>query len=172
MHCSIFSTGPKMSLKNIRLQTRIFLLVSCSVLIAAAIVMVAFVQNRDALYQARYDSLRQVTEVAHSTLEHYAGKASSGVMTQEEAQAAAKEAIRAMRFDVEEYFFLYDMRMVSVMHAANPSLEGKDLSNMQDPDGLHVIRELATIVRESERGFLDYSWPRPNEADASPRPAT
>jgi methyl-accepting chemotaxis protein len=158
-----------MSLKNIRLQTRIFLLVSCSVLIAAAIVLVAFVQNRDSLYQARYDSLRQVTEVAHSTLRHYSGRAASGAMTQEEAQAAAKEAIRAMRFDEVEYFFIYDMQMVSVMHAANASLEGKDLSNMQDPDGLYVIRELATIVKQSDRGFLDYGWPRPNETHASPK---
>lgn len=41
---------------------------------------------------------------------------------------AAKEILKAMRFESDGYFFAYDSKGVNTLHAIKPSLEGKTLS--------------------------------------------
>ena len=158
-----------MSLKNTSLQARLLLLVTCSLVIVCAIVAVAFFNNKASLYQARYDAVRQATEVAHSTLKHYNDLAKSGAMSEADAQNAAKETIRAMRFSEVEYFFIYDMDLTTIMHPTVPKMEGNNQKDLKDPNGIYIIRELAEIVKTKGSGFLDYGWPRPGEKAPSPK---
>ncbi len=63
----------------------------------------------------------------------------------------------------ERYVFVLDMAGQAVCHP-NPSLEGRDLSELRDPDGKPIMQ---LILRQLERGASDgwvhYLWPRPGK---------
>lgn len=61
---------------------------------------------------------------------------------------------RLWRFDDSGsmgYFFIYDQQGVNVMHAANPALQGRNLMDLKDPNGVEVIRGLwnAALVKKA-----------------------
>ena len=54
-----------------------------------------------------------------------------GKITREEAKRRTIEAIRAMRYDGSNYFWINDMHPTMVMHPMKPELDGKDLSDLK-----------------------------------------
>ncbi|WP_255448555.1 methyl-accepting chemotaxis protein [Telmatospirillum sp. J64-1] len=133
----------------------------------AAVALVTVVAT--ALFLLRSDLLhdrelktRHLVETAVSLLGHYHALASSGQMSQEEAQAAALQALQALRYEGNEYFWVQSTSNKMLMHPFTPALVGKDLSDMQDKRGNYFFREFVSIVREKGQGFVFYYWPKPN----------
>jgi hypothetical protein len=67
--------------------------------------------------------------------------------------------------DGELYIFAYDFSGTVIAHGGNPSLVGKNLIGMQDPNGVPVIKELVRLAR-SGAGWLYYTWPDPQRNNA------
>ena len=111
--------------------------------------------------RARMDATRQHVEVAYSLLEWAHAEEVGGQMTHEAAQAAAIGAIRQLRYDTKEYFFITDMQPRMVMHPIKPELDGKDLSGLKDPNGFALFQEMVNTVRRDSKGFVAYQWPKP-----------
>jgi methyl-accepting chemotaxis protein len=90
-------------------------------------------------------------------------------MTLEDAQAAAKRAVRSMPYGkgAGDYFFINDLHPTMVMNPATPALEGKDLSGKQDPNGVYIFREIVKICRASGEGRLEYMWKRSDTGQVS-----
>ena len=83
----------------------------------------------------------------------------------------ALEILRQLRFDDSGsvgYFFVYDRQGVNIMHAANPSLEGRNLMGLVDPNGVEVIRGLWESARDRS-GYLYYHWKNPETGETSPK---
>ncbi len=63
----------------------------------------------------------------------------------------------------ERYVFMLDMAGLGLCHP-NASLEGRDLSDLRDPDGRLIMK---LILRQLERGagdgWVHYLWPRPGK---------
>lgn len=59
------------------------------------------------------------------------------------------------------YIFVYDLNGVNAVHGANPSLIGKNLIDMQDPDGKFIIKELIQIATTKGSGWFDYKYKNP-----------
>lgn len=85
-----------------------------------------------------------------------------------ENKEAAKTLLKAMRFDTDGYFFAYDSQGINILHAINPSLEGKNLYSMKDDNGVEVI---AGLIRSSKSGdgFLNFSWHKPTIDAQAPK---
>ncbi|MCG3760455.1 methyl-accepting chemotaxis protein [Vibrio cincinnatiensis] len=85
-----------------------------------------------------------------------------------ENKEAAKTLLKAMRFDTDGYFFAYDSQGINILHAINPSLEGKNLYDMKDDNGVEVI---AGLIRSSKSGdgFLNFSWHKPTIDAQAPK---
>jgi len=64
----------------------------------------------------------------------------------------------------ELYIFAYDFDGTVIAHGGDPSLVGKDLIGMEDPDGVPVIQELVRLA-EGGSGWLSYTWPNPEHGD-------
>jgi len=79
----------------------------------------------------------------------------------EEAQTQAKNEIRELRYDGENYFWINDSDLRMVMHPQSPQLEGKDMSDVADPNGKMIFRDFIEIARSKGRGYSDYMWPKP-----------
>jgi methyl-accepting chemotaxis protein len=109
----------------------------------------------------RMNATRQHVEVAHSVLVWAHERESSGGLSKEQAQALAKQAIAAMRYDKSEYFWINDMTPSVVMHPIKPELNGKDVSGLKDPNGFALFVGFADMVRKNGEGFVPYLWPKP-----------
>jgi methyl-accepting chemotaxis protein len=64
--------------------------------------------------------------MACSTWAH--AQEAAGTLTREQAQAMAKKAVAALRYDGNEYFWINDMQPRVVMHPIKPELDGQATS--------------------------------------------
>ena len=55
---------------------------------------------------------------------------------------------------------VFDTKSTTIVHAGNPSLEGKNLSSLKDTRGLLVINELVKVALDGG-GYLEYFWDNP-----------
>ncbi len=81
---------------------------------------------------------------------------------------AAKEILKAMRFESDGYFFAYDSKGVNTLHAIKPSLEGKNLIGLKDENGVAVIGGLIDASKNGD-GFLYFSWHKPTIDAQAPK---
>lgn len=49
------------------------------------------------------------------------------------------------------------MTPTMIMHPLNSSLDGKDLSDIQDTNGKHFFNEFVDIVWQ-QQGYVEYYW--------------
>jgi methyl-accepting chemotaxis protein len=118
----------------------------------------------DLSLQARQDSTRQHVEIAHGIVVWAHAQEASGKMDRAQAQQLARSAIAALRYEGSEYFWINDMHPRVVMHPIKPELDGKDVSDMKDPNGLPLFKAFVAKVRDSGKGFVAYQWPKPGNS--------
>jgi methyl-accepting chemotaxis protein len=112
----------------------------------------------------RQAKIRAAVETAWGTLDHYGGLAARGALPLEAAQRAALDALRAVRYEGREYFWVNDLVPRMVMHPVKPELDGKDVSRDVDPNGKLLFVEFAREAREHGAGYVPYLWPKPGSA--------
>jgi methyl-accepting chemotaxis protein len=113
--------------------------------------------------QAREDATRQHVEIAHGLIVWAHEQEKSGKLTQAEAQRVALSALVGLRYDNQEYFWVNDMAPRMLMHPMKPALVGQDVSGMKDPNGFAMFLAFNDLVRQQDKGFVAYQWPRPGE---------
>ncbi len=104
---------------------------------------------------------RHLVETAASLIQHYVKLEESGKLAREQAQKAAMAAVKGLRYEKNDYFWINDFKPVMVMHPIKPKLDGKDLSGFKDPNGKYLFNEFVKVCREKGEGFVDYLWPKP-----------
>jgi methyl-accepting chemotaxis protein len=62
--------------------------------------------------------------------------------------------------EMKDYFWINDMHPTMIMHPYKPELNGKDLSENQDPNGKKLFVEFTNVCRKNGEGFVDYYWPK------------
>ena len=89
----------------------------------------SFVRRTKAVYDNLMEDRRIKTEhlvdAAYSQIAHFQQMAADGRLGEAEAQQAALEALKAMRYAGSEYFWVNDLGPVMVMHPVKPELDGK-----------------------------------------------
>lgn len=107
--------------------------------------------------QNRREELKNYINVAKTSIAHLYNLPNSA--NDPEIQQQAWDILRQLRFDDSGstgYFFVYDTNAVNIMHGTNPALEGESLRDMQDPNGVYVIRELLKSAKTGD--FTPYHW--------------
>lgn len=113
------------------------------------------------LYAAKQESVRHVVDGVYSLIQYYHQREQQG-MPRAEAQERALNAIRAIRYDDDEYFWINNSNADLIMHAANPSLDGRNMRDFQDPNGVYLFRAIAGTAQEHRTGgYVHYQWPKP-----------
>ncbi|ADU65587.1 chemotaxis sensory transducer [Desulfurispirillum indicum S5] len=151
--------------RNMTLQAKIYVLIAFSALGLLALGWVLLSNLQDSMMEDRKSKLVGVVDVAYSLMENYHGRVLAGELDTETAQQIVLNAIRPMRYDGDEYFWINDMHPRMVMHPFNPAMEGQDISGNRDPNGLHLFLEMVRVVRQSNAGFVNYFWPKPGHTD-------
>lgn len=162
-------------------RQRIWGLVALFVLGMGALSALHIQSGRTDLLHEKKLKTRHLVEVAHSLVAYHESRVRDGLLSREAAQRAAIEALRALRYDGSEYFWINDLgtpipRMV--MHATLPSLDGQvldaeifrcatslQIGDSQQPiatDGRqNLFVAFNEVVRAGGHGYVTYHWPKP-----------
>ncbi len=81
----------------------------------------------------------------------------------------ALKTISQMRYGKSGYFWINDTQPKMVMHPIKPSLDGKDLSKLKDPNGLFLFNEMVKVCSKDGEGLVKYSWPKPGIKKPQPK---
>ncbi|MCW8884715.1 MAG: diguanylate cyclase [Motiliproteus sp.] len=149
-------------LHRLSISKRITLLALISILIFASGMVLEAFHKRDDLLAAKKDRLMQLVEAAHNIIVDVHRRQLEGQLSQIDAQNLAKEVIRSMRYDGDNYFWINDMRPFAVMHPVSSRLEGHSVAEVVDQQGVYLFRDFVRVVREQGQGFVSYQWPRPS----------
>ncbi len=88
--------------------------------------------------------------------------------TDTNSQQEAKQILSNMRFAEDGYFFAYDSKGVNTLHAIKPELEGKNLYNLKDSNGVSVISGIIDAAKTGD-GFMYFSWNKPSINAPAPK---
>ncbi len=132
-----------------------------TVLIAAAVlgmlalsVGVAIGQYGQMLDQRRAE-LRHLVELALGVVEEQYARYESGDITEDEARATAKATLRSLRYDGNNYLFVYDRDVRLVVHP-DEAREGQDRSGSKDINGKLFAQEMVRIAERDGAGVVGY----------------
>jgi methyl-accepting chemotaxis protein len=116
-------------------------------------------QQRDSLIKSRENSVRQIAEVGISILAHYHSLVEKGQISDSEARDLAKSDLRDIRFDHGNFLVVYRMDGVNEVLPVEPKLEGQQMIDRKDPNGVPIVRQDIEIAKAGG-GFGAYSSPR------------
>ena len=58
------------------------------------------------------------------------------------------------------YLFLFTTEGLFILHGADPSLEGQNMIDLEDANGVKILQELIAVAAEGG-GYVEYLWPNP-----------
>ena len=153
------------SLRSMSISRRLWLILVVAVMMLLTLGVLMLKQIHDDLYQAKAQKTQHVVQTASGILTYYHGLETAGTLTREAAQKQALSAVRGLRYDQNEYFWINDLTPVMIMHPVNQKLDGQNLSAIRDPDGFAVFNEMVALAKAKGAGAIDYRWPKPGASD-------
>jgi methyl-accepting chemotaxis protein len=136
------------------------------VVAAAGLVTVAafwITGQRSTLLAEKLEKTKNLVEVPYSLMETQYQMEKEGKISREEAQRRTLAALRSMRYDGSNYFWINDEHPTMIMHPMKPELDGKDLSSFKDPSGKSVFVEFVKAAQAPGGGAVHYLWPKPGQ---------
>lgn len=143
------------------LRSRIVLLATLAVVATMVTAWIAALTMERQLYEQKVRALSGHVDLAASTVAEYKARAKKGELSEADAKAQAFDRLRAMRYDGQEYFFIYDYRGTNLMHPFLPNFVGTNKSGLRDENGKYLIREMIEVSKTRGRGVVDYMWKKP-----------
>ena len=154
-----------MTLQDMKIGSRLQILVAGAIIGMIAIGGFGLSKLNDALIADRETKTRHLVETAHALLVRF-HEIEQGGLPKGMAQGQAISAMKGLRYDGKEYFWINDTRPVMVMHPIKPKLDGKDLSGVADPTGKKLFLEMVeTAKSDPAGGFVEYMWPKPGHEE-------
>ena len=145
-------------LRRITIRTRLSLIVVSLLSALILLSIISLYKSHSTLYVQQQEKVKQVVEGATSVLAHFQQLEASGKITREQAQAQAKSALNSFRYDGNNYIWINDATPTMIMHPIKPTLNGKAIGHVKDPDGVEVFIEIVNIIRKDGKGYLPYKW--------------
>ena len=156
-------------LARIKIVTRIWLMLGLTFAAIGFGTVVYLYEFKNQMVSDRKSQLEFLVETALSIVDRFHVLATSGAMSEAEAQKAALANIKALRYDKDNYFWINDAMPRMVMHPIKPELDGQDMRGFKDPTGKLLFVEMADIIKRAGAGFLPYVWPKPGAAQPAPK---
>ncbi|MBS4020408.1 MAG: methyl-accepting chemotaxis protein [Dechloromonas sp.] len=156
------------ALANLRVATRMQLLVGLTLVGLIVLCLVSLFQLKDSMLEDRKQKTRDIVEVAVGIVKHHHQLAASGKISEEDAKNAARDSLRDLRYGEDDYYFGFDTEGVYFLHGGSPKLEGQNKLDMQDTHGKYIVRELIAAAKAGG-GFVDYWFPRAGQQNPEPK---
>lgn len=117
--------------------------------------------QHEMLVDERRNGVRDIVQMATTAIAPIYDQAG---VNDEAAKQQVAEIVRAMRFEDNNYIFIYDYDGNNIVTAPAPEREGTNMINAQTPDGTYLIQEIIEVAR-SGGGAYSYLWEYPGTRD-------
>ncbi|AEA33087.1 diguanylate cyclase [Hippea maritima] len=110
--------------------------------------------------------VRNVVNIALDGIDKYYDAYKNKEMSEEEAIKKSIEFINAIRYNIGKNINVYDyvwintLDGVMVLDPPKPELNGKNVWNFKDKNGVYLFREMARVIETQGGGFVEYCWPK------------
>ncbi len=161
--CDAYDANARKSVRTqmaLPISRRFGLLVMFAVLGCVSAIAGQLFASRTALIQERKVFLSGQVQAAASIVRKFVSEVESGRLSETQAQEQAKAILRSIRFGKNDYIFVYSAAGVNIAHGAKPELEGKNLSDQKDTDGVLFVRDTVAAGMRNEGGYVYFRFPR------------
>lgn len=148
--------------KNLSISQRLQTIVAISLVGLLVTAASGLLTLRSSLLENRRAQTENVVTTALGVIDGLHKQFLDGHLSEAEAQRLALRTVANMRYRNGDYFWINDTYPRMVMHPIKPQLDGKDLSDFQDPNGIFLFNEMVKAAAAGG-GFVDYHWSKPNE---------
>ena len=157
-----------LSFRNHSLKSRLFAILALMAVFTAGIVGFYYIQMNglsDVATEQTGDAvmtgLREKVQVATHSMALTLAEAIEPADSRSERERIVRQAVADIRFEEDEsgYFFVYRGTTV-VTVPPSPELQGEDLGNTADENGVFFVRELSEQA-QSGGGFVNYVFEKP-----------
>ena len=156
-------------LTRFKINHRLGLIAALGVIGVVVVVGVGLMNLNANLLEDRREKTREIVEGAHAMVQHYQEKVRSGSLSESEAKTRALEAIGAIRYGEAGYLWVNAIDGTMVMHPMKPALDGTDVLDVTDPNGVPLFAEIVELARTNGAGFVDYVWDKPGHTEPQPK---
>ncbi len=156
-----------MRFSDMRIAYRLLVVVLVGALGLTVFAFVSLTNLRAALINERENKTKEHVEVAQSLIRGIAQDMNKAGRPVAEAQRAALNALRAMRYANDQYYWVNDMSARMLMHPTNSALENTSVLDLKNSSGLPIFSAMIEVVRKNGSGFYNYEWKTPE--DLAPR---
>ena len=163
-------------MSKLSFRGKILLMLATALVALLFMAVSSLLQQRAQIIESRRELLTTAVQSAHSIVASYQAKAASGAMPVEEAQKAAKDALRVSRFGgpegKTEYFYIWTLDSKGVMHPIKPEWEGQDMAGkVKDGAGTDILKQISTALNASSNGrvFVPTMFARPGSQSLVPK---
>ncbi len=115
----------------------------------------------------RRQAMRDQVQSAIAVLAWLQSEVDQQRLQPEQARAQGAQVLRQLRHGKDNYLFVLDQNVHMVMHADQPKLNGQDMSQAKDADGLPLFKELVRVGSQPDGGLHRYNWQRPSTGQPS-----
>jgi methyl-accepting chemotaxis protein len=154
-------------LGNLRISSKLLLMVALSVLGIAAVAGVGLSALWNNLLEDRKAKLQDVALLARQAIDlNYQASQKAG-LSEAETLARSKLLLRSLRFGKDDYLYAFNAQGVLQVNP-NPKVEGTNLYDTPDPDGVYFIREQIALAANGG-GVMRYRFARAGGGDPVPK---
>ncbi|MCE8012444.1 methyl-accepting chemotaxis protein [Billgrantia desiderata] len=160
----------------LNLQNKILLLVLVPLIISSSCLLVLegleridanraqLAQQRELMLEARRHGVESIVGMATTLV----GSVAGSVEDPDAARRATIELLRDLRFEEDNYVFVFDYDGTMLVQPAVPEQEGRNMLAVQDPNGKPLIRDMIEIARGGG-GRYEYQWLNPASGEVEPK---
>ena len=125
--------------------------------------------TKEKITDDKKEAVVSAVQMAYGLIAEYNQRAANGEFTVEEAKKRARARINTFRFgrDEDNYVWVNDSERM-IAHNRK-EFEGKNLNFFKDANGKYFLREAVRIAAEKGEGFVEYYFPKPIDANPSPK---
>lgn len=156
-------------LERLKVRSRLALVIAVAAVGYVLFAVASAYSLHDAMMAERKVKSRNLVEAALSVVADAHRLAQEGKLSDADARTRARDAVRAIRYEGQDYFWIMDTQPVMVMHPFKPELDGKSIHETKDSNGKLLFREMIEVVRKDKGGYVHYMWPKPNDKTPLPK---
>jgi methyl-accepting chemotaxis protein len=173
----MMATSEKRSRWALGLHTKVLMLVLLPLLLVTVVLVCfeayrsakdtheALVGQRELLIEERRAAVRDIVQMATTAIAPIYENAGAN---DREAKERAAEMLRSMRFEGENYIFVYGYDGTNIVLPHSPEREGQNLRDLQAPDGTYIVRDFIRVGQDGG-GFYEYPWEYPGTNETKPK---
>tara|TARA_Y100000782_G_scaffold111650_1_gene140263 strand:+ start:1565 stop:3244 length:1680 start_codon:yes stop_codon:yes gene_type:complete len=147
-------------LGNFSIKFRLLGIVAIFVSGVIGLLVLMMLDYRHSLYDQRGAELKSLVASVISQAEAADRAVAAGKLTLDDAQDQIKRVLNLARYRGGEYFFVIDHDHNMVLHPIKPELNGRNLADLKDANGVMIFQSMTSVVAKSGSGTVSYLWPK------------